>query len=180
MPRFVKVQNIPCWSAGYFVDSDTSGMSDEDVKLCTDYEKRLLRDSGCRLVCPIDDTRNEFCSWPAFGLGCDVEDYWAERVPTTRVAFRKYSSWDRSGDEPVTSWKVVAFLLDVLPSDGSPPPLQLALECGKLVQCNRPYPFGRPCTPEEYEKTLDALFGSGYRVRVVKRVVKRRKNEKQA
>ena len=79
-PQFKVVGSVPCWAANYFVNADDSGLDEEDKRLCVEFEKKLLS-IGLRLVCPIEDTRNEFDMWPAFGLGCDVEDWWAEVVP---------------------------------------------------------------------------------------------------
>lgn len=87
--KFKTVRNIPCWAATYFVNADTSGLSEEDLKLCRDYKDRLLRDSGLKLVCPIDGTRNEFSSCPAFGPACDVEDYSAQVVREVRRRRRR-------------------------------------------------------------------------------------------
>lgn len=172
MPRFVTVNNIPCWAASYFVNADTSGLTEEDIKLCKDYEKKLLRDSGCRLVCPIDDTRNEFCSWPAFGLGSDVEDYTAEIVPKSRVVIRKY--WHPLDEK----WVPVAFLPDEPSSDGWIKSLELG-HSRLIAACENYYRSLKPCTdPKEYEPLVDKLFELGYRPRIVTRLVKRRKEHK--
>lgn len=71
------VENVPQWAVPYFVNGDVSGMDAEDIKLATDFEKKLL-DQGLRLICQIDGTENEFCHCPAFGLACDTVDFEAE------------------------------------------------------------------------------------------------------
>ena len=173
-PRFTTVHNIPCWAAGYFVNADTSGLTEEDLKLCRDYEYGLLRDSGCRLVAPIDDTRNEFCAYPAFGLAGDTEDYTAEIVPCTRVVFRKY--WHLYDER----WAVVAFL----PDERTIRPGKewiLTLEQGAEAPTEatmRYYADTRPCEDSDADacnKVLDELLHRGYRPRRVSRIVPRRK-----
>ena len=86
MPEFVTVTDVPSWNgsvACYFVNDDASGMTDDDRKLCDDFEESLAR-QGLRLVHPIDGTYNVFCSRPAFGLACDTEDWVAERIGDER------------------------------------------------------------------------------------------------
>lgn len=71
------VEGIPQWAVDYFVNAETSGLDEEDLKLVTEYEKRLLG-QGLRLICPIDGTENAFNPYPAFGLACDTVDFDAE------------------------------------------------------------------------------------------------------
>jgi hypothetical protein len=73
------VNGIPQWSVDYFVNAETSGLDEEDLKLVTEYEKNLLK-QGLRLICPIDGTENAFNSYPAFGLACDTVDFEAEVI----------------------------------------------------------------------------------------------------
>lgn len=72
-----KVENVPQWAVPYFVNGDVSDMDAEDIRLATEFENKLLEE-GLRLICPIDGTENEFCSYPAFGLACDTVDFEAE------------------------------------------------------------------------------------------------------
>ena len=78
-PEFTTVKNVPRWAATYFVNADSSGMTDEDFELCVAYEEKLANEGLC-LVCPIEGTYNEFCATPAFGPACSVEDWEAERI----------------------------------------------------------------------------------------------------
>ena len=78
-PEFTTVEKVPRWAASYFVNADSSGMTEEDLDLCLVFERNLAK-WGLRLVCPIDGTYNEFCANPAFGKACDVEDWEAERI----------------------------------------------------------------------------------------------------
>ena len=71
------VEGIPQWAVDYFVNAETSALDEEDLKLVTDYEKKLLGD-GLRLISPIDGTENSFNPYPAFGLACDTVDFEAE------------------------------------------------------------------------------------------------------
>lgn len=176
--KFKTVRNIPCWAAPYFVNADTSGLSEEDLKLCRDYEARLLRDSGLKLVCPIDGTRNEFSSCPAFGLACDVEDYSAQVVPYTRVVFRKYwHLWD-------SRWAVVAFLPDA-PTSHPGGGWVLALEQGADAPEEAAmsyYADLKPCVDSDAaacSRLLDELWRRGYRPKQVSRIVPRRKEAAQ-
>ena len=71
------VEGIPQWSVNYFVNDETGGLDEEDLKLVTEYEKKLLG-QGLRLITPIDGTENSFNNYPAFGLACDTVDFEAE------------------------------------------------------------------------------------------------------
>lgn len=71
------VEGIPQWAVDYFVNAETSALDEEDLKLVTDYEKKLLGE-GLRLISPIDGTENPFNPYPAFGLACDTVDFEAE------------------------------------------------------------------------------------------------------
>jgi hypothetical protein len=71
------VDDIPQWAVDYFVNAETSALDEEDLKLVTDYEKKLLGE-GLRLISPIDGTENPFNPYPAFGLACDTVDFEAE------------------------------------------------------------------------------------------------------
>lgn len=71
------VEGIPQWAVDYFVNAETSALDEEDLKLVTDYEKKLLGE-GLMLIAPIEGTENTFNSHPAFGLACDTVDFEAE------------------------------------------------------------------------------------------------------
>ena len=73
------VEGIPQWSVNYFVNAETSGLDEEDLKLVTEYENKLLG-HGLRLITPIDGTENSFNPYPAFGLACDTVDFYAEVI----------------------------------------------------------------------------------------------------
>lgn len=165
-PSFTTVSNIPCWAAEYFVNANKADLPKEDVRLCEDYAAKLLKDSGLRLVCPIEGTRNEFCGCPAFGLGCDVEDYTAERVPYSRVVFRKCRKAGH-GRPPV-----VAFL----PDEPSRPGWVRTFKEGWLctVELSMSYYYElKPCgDAAEYAGLADELFRRGFRVKPVSRIVR--------
>lgn len=71
------VRGIPQWAVDYFVNAETSALDEEDLKLVTDYEKKL-REQGLRLITPIEGTEDAFNPYPAFGLACDTVDFDAE------------------------------------------------------------------------------------------------------
>ena len=73
------VEGIPQWSVNYFVNDETGGLDEEDLKLVMDYEKEL-RDQGLRLITPIEGTENAFNPYPSFGLACDTVDFYAEVI----------------------------------------------------------------------------------------------------
>lgn len=73
------VEGIPQWAVGYFVNAETSGLDENDLKIVAEYEKKLLG-QGLRLTTPIYGTENSFNKYPAFGLACDTVDFDAEVV----------------------------------------------------------------------------------------------------
>lgn len=167
-PKFTKVERVPCWAASYFCDAETSGYSDEDLRLIHEYENKLER-QGLRLVSPIgEESRNEFCANPAFGEACDVEDWVAEVLPPDRIVFRKY--WNDYGN----CWAPVAFILDQVVS--RPGWIMSYEHCGQHCEASMNYYYWdtKPCEPELYAPLLKELEGIGYRPRVMKRIMRRR------
>ena len=165
--KFKTVRSIPCWAASYFANADTSGLSEEDLKLCRDYEARLRRDSGLKLVCPIDGTHNGFSSCPAFGLACDTEDWTAEVIPPDRIVFRKY--WNRHDRR----WEPIAFLPD---AEAKPDFVMSYEHTGQHSEASLAwYRSTSPCTEGEYFWLLDEMVEHyGYRPKVMKKLILRR------
>jgi hypothetical protein len=165
--KFTQVENVPCWATSYFVNGDLSGYSEEDLRLMREYEDKLKRE-GLRLVCPIEGTHSGFCSNPAFGLACDVEDWEAEVLPPDRIVFRKY--WHAYDEQ----WTPIAFIVD---APTSHPNFVLSYEhIGQHCEaCMSYYRSTKPCEPELYAPLLKELESIGYRVRAVKHITRRRK-----
>ena len=73
--KYVKVLRdvrIPAWALGYLVNSDDSGLDAEDRKTVDDWVERTRNGGRIDICCPSGEPY--FCSYPAFGLACDVED----------------------------------------------------------------------------------------------------------
>ena len=73
------IENVPCWMTDYLMNGEQHGLDDNDWK-CIDELSAYLDRSNLRLVAPIAGTYNEFCSAPAFGLACSVEDWRVESI----------------------------------------------------------------------------------------------------
>ena len=166
-PKFTKVEGVPCWASSYFANADSSGLDDEDKKLVTDYEKKLLKE-GLKLVYPIEGTRNEFNSCPAFGLACDTEDWVAEELPPDRIVFRKY--WNMHDRR----WEPVAFLPDAAAKQG----FVMSYEhSGQHSEASLDWyrRATKPCPEGEYAWLRDEMVVHyGYRPRVMKKLILRR------
>lgn len=164
--RFTTVRNVPCWAATYFANADSSGLSDEDHSLCLRYEARLKKE-GLQLVCPVDGTRNGFCTTPAFGDACDVEDWTAEVLPTDRIVFRKYFN------NYANRWTPVAFLPDV---EAGPGWIMSYEHCGQHCEASMNYYRStKPCEPELYAPLLEEMVANfNYRPRIMKKLILRR------
>lgn len=67
------VTNVPQWAVCGLVYGDWSGRTNEDKAMAKNYVNGLVRD-GWSILAPIDETENEFCSSPAFGLPCSTVD----------------------------------------------------------------------------------------------------------
>ncbi len=78
--RTSTISGVPCWASTYLMYGDDSGLTDEDKAECDKFVASL-RKAGRILIEPKEDSREEFNSWPAFGLACDTEDWIAEVVP---------------------------------------------------------------------------------------------------
>lgn len=79
--QFETIENVPCWAAAYFMygDEGAEDFTENDWEEVRNFERKL-KEANLRLVAPIDGTRNEFCSHPAFGLASDTEDWTAEKL----------------------------------------------------------------------------------------------------
>ena len=166
-PKFTTVQNVPCWAASYCANGDSSGLSHEDYALCREYGRKLER-QGLRLVAPIDGTRNEFCTSPAFGKACDTEDWTAEVLPPDRIVFRKY--WNMHDRR----WEPIAFLPDVPTSRRD---FVMSYEhTGQHSEASLDwYRATSPCPEGEYAWLLDEMVTHfDYRPRVMKKLILRR------
>lgn len=60
---------VPEWALPAIINGDTSGLSDEDEQLITQWEMRLGATGP--LVYDIADEESQFTSRPAFGLACN-------------------------------------------------------------------------------------------------------------
>lgn len=74
---FKIIESIPDWAASYLVNDDPSSLEEEDIKLVDDFCDKLFQ-QGYRLVCPTEDDQSYFTWHPAFGLACNVSDWYAE------------------------------------------------------------------------------------------------------
>ena len=71
------IEGIPNWAASYIMYGD--GLEDDDdIAMVDEFIEGLAKDR-LRLVEPIDGTENEFNPYPAFGGGCDTQDWIAAR-----------------------------------------------------------------------------------------------------
>ena len=73
--KYVKTLSvrIPTWALCYLVNSDDSGLDADDRKTVDEWVERT-RNGGRIDVCPLPVGESYFCSYPAFGPACDVED----------------------------------------------------------------------------------------------------------
>ena len=166
-PKFTTVSGIPCWAASYLEDADSSGLNDEDKKLADDYKKKLLKE-GLKLVAPIEDTRNEFNRYPAFGLACDTEDWSAEVIPPDRIVFRKY--WNMHDRR----WGPVAFLPDAEAKPGFVMSYEHTGQHGE-ASLDWYWRATKPCPEGEYAWLLDEMVQHyGYRPKIMKKLILRR------
>ena len=72
------VENVPEWASCYLMYGDESGLTASNKVQILGFLDGLRRD-GLLLVAPVEGSRNEFCAHPAFGGGCAVEAWAAER-----------------------------------------------------------------------------------------------------
>lgn len=152
--KFRRVECIPQWADTYFVNGDSSGLSEADLREIHEYEDRLKKE-GLRLVCPIEGTETEMCWAPAFGgCGASVSDYTAEVIPPTRIIFRK-KFWKDSGE-----WQVIAFFPDERANVGM---VQSYVHDGQHGEASIDfYRSTKKCSPDEYEdlrKELEDVVG---------------------
>ena len=163
--KFTTVENVPCWAAKFFANGELEGLSDEDRRLCCEYEEKLER-QGLRLVAPIEDTRNEFCACPAFGLACDTESWTAEVLPPDRIVFRKYwNKWSKA-------WTPIAFMPDV---EANPGNIMSYEHVGQHGEASLMYYWStKPCETELYAPLLKEMEGIGYRPRIMKKITRRK------
>lgn len=161
------VEKVPCWAADYFVNAETSGLNEEDLKLVHEYERKLER-QGLRLISPIEDTRNEFCACPAFGKACDTEDWTAEVLPPDRIVFRKY--WNKYDKK----WTPIAFMPDANVNPGN---VMCYEHCGQHAEASLEYYWStKPCDEELYAPLLKEMVDNfDYRPKIMKKLIFRRK-----
>lgn len=68
--EFEYVEDFPTWAIVYCMYNDASGLSDEDIKLVDEF----MEDNGYgELVNSLEETKNDFNKYPAFGLACETE-----------------------------------------------------------------------------------------------------------
>ncbi len=78
--KITTVEKIPQWAVCYLVNSDDSGLSEDDKMLVDKYVEGLAEREGLMLVCPVDGSESDFEPYPAFGLACDTVDFYAEEI----------------------------------------------------------------------------------------------------
>ena len=79
MKKFGVVENVPDWAACYLMYGDESGITAADKIEIIGFLDGLRRE-GLRIVAPVDGTHNEFCTRPAFGGACAVDDWTTEEI----------------------------------------------------------------------------------------------------
>lgn len=79
--------DFPNWALSYFVNGDSSALTEEEIREVDTWVDGMRRDGYVDET--ITDDTNEFCAHPAFGLGSD----------TTRVRFYKKMRQDGDADE---------------------------------------------------------------------------------
>lgn len=65
-------EKILTWSLCYLVNGDSSGLTDEEIKMVDDFVKEF----NIEIVSPIEENgepQPEFSNYPAFGLATEVE-----------------------------------------------------------------------------------------------------------
>lgn len=68
--EFEYVEDFPTWAIVYCMYNDASDLSDEDRKLVDEF----MKDNGYgELVNSLEETKNDFNTYPAFGLACETE-----------------------------------------------------------------------------------------------------------
>ena len=79
--KFETVEGVPCWAAQYFMYGveGAAEFTADDWEEVRRFERKMKED-GLRLIAPIDGTRNEFSTSPAFGDYAPTEDWTAERM----------------------------------------------------------------------------------------------------
>ena len=64
------VEDFPTWAITYCIYDDSSGMPDKDKKIVDDW----MEENGYSHIADVvENTRNEFNKYPAFGLACETE-----------------------------------------------------------------------------------------------------------
>ena len=111
--KYVKILRgvrIPTWALGYLVNSDDSGLDVEDKATIAAWIKQT--GNGGIDVCPPSDGESYFCSHPAFGLACDVEDCdvvvdmspWYQQNPCIRFGQSRFGPSKRTAIDGGVWW----------------------------------------------------------------------------
>jgi len=69
-PGLEYVEDFPTWAITYCIYDDSSGMSDKDKKIVDDW---MEENKYSHIAEVVENTRNEFNKFPAFGLACETE-----------------------------------------------------------------------------------------------------------
>ena len=77
--KFETVEDIPTWATCWLMYGEDDGLTPEDIADVSAFVLELAA-AGLRLVAPIDGTENDFCTRPAFGLACAVQNWTAEKI----------------------------------------------------------------------------------------------------
>lgn len=72
------IEAIPTWAASYLCNSDPTGITEEDQILVDEYCKKLKKERYY-LICPVENQEPYFTHRPAFGLACNVLDWYATK-----------------------------------------------------------------------------------------------------
>lgn len=97
---------IPTWALCYLVNSDSSGLDDDDRKTVDSWVDRIREGGRIDVCCPREGAEPYFCSHPEFGLACDVEECDVIITPYFRYPNCDYKCWNQSRFEPV-KWQAL-------------------------------------------------------------------------
>lgn len=103
---------IPAWALCYLVNADDTGLDAEDKKTVDEWVERTRNGGRIDVCCPDDGGESYFCSYPAFGLACDVEDCdvivdmspWYPQNPCIRFGQSRFGASKRTALDGKTWW----------------------------------------------------------------------------
>lgn len=68
-------EDVPNWALSYIINGDASGLESDEVAMVDEWMEFFsdkAKELGGNVVYSTTDDTNDFCSHPAFGLGCDT------------------------------------------------------------------------------------------------------------